>query len=141
LIADPSLQTEVTLVELDHLITKDKIEETDDVAQIVNTNSRITYQGIAEKIVADLPEKSYIQFERLGYFFVDKATSGDSQMELNFVPNGKTKGMTQDSQKISALEASKGKGAAAAAGATDKGKKQEGTGPDGKISKAALKKQ
>lgn len=58
-------------------------------------------------------------------------------MSLNFVPNGKTKGMTKDSQQISAAEASKGKGAA-----NQKNKpKQEGVGPDGKLSKAALKKQ
>jgi hypothetical protein len=45
--------------------------------------------------------------------------------------------MTKDSQKISAADQSKGKGAAD--GAKNK-PKQEGLGPDGKISKAALKK-
>ena len=129
---DPERQMEITLVELDHLITKQKIEESDDITQIVNTNSRIAYQAICEKSVGDLKERTHLQFERLGYFFIDKQAQAGDMAVLSFVPNGKTKGMTSESQKISAVEASKGKGD------QDAGKKkgkQDGTGPDGKISK------
>lgn len=39
--ADESTVAEVELVEFDHLITKKKIEEGDDVTKLVNNNSRI----------------------------------------------------------------------------------------------------
>lgn len=38
--ADPATTVEIKLVEYDHLITKAKIEETDDVEKLVNKNSR-----------------------------------------------------------------------------------------------------
>ena len=46
--ADPETTVEVTLNEFDHLITKKKIEETDDVKQLVNHNSKIQYTALAE---------------------------------------------------------------------------------------------
>jgi len=46
--ADPDTTFEVTLVELDHLITKKKVEENDKVADLVNRNSKIEYTAIAE---------------------------------------------------------------------------------------------
>lgn len=46
--ADEDSTVEVTLVELDHLITKKKVEENDDVKSLVNHNSRIEYTAIAE---------------------------------------------------------------------------------------------
>jgi len=38
--ADPDTTVEIKLVEYDHLITKAKIEETDDVEKLVNKNSK-----------------------------------------------------------------------------------------------------
>ena len=45
---DPASTFEITLVELDHLITKKKVEDGDVVKDIVNHNSRIAYTAIAE---------------------------------------------------------------------------------------------
>lgn len=45
---DPNTNFDVTLVELDHLITKKKVEENEKVSDIVNYNSRISYDAIAE---------------------------------------------------------------------------------------------
>lgn len=39
---------EFTLVELDHIITKKKVEDDESVKDIVNYNSRIAYTAIAE---------------------------------------------------------------------------------------------
>jgi glutamyl-tRNA synthetase len=44
----PKTTFEVTLVELDHLITKKKVEENESVKDIVNRNSYISYTAIAE---------------------------------------------------------------------------------------------
>jgi glutamyl-tRNA synthetase len=46
--ADPDTTVEITLTEFDHLINKKKVEENDDVKQLVNHNSRIEYTAIAE---------------------------------------------------------------------------------------------
>lgn len=60
-------------------------------------------------------------------------------MVLNFVPDGKTKGMSVLAHSVDAAETSKGK-----AGAADAGGKQTkmvaGVGEDGKLSKKALAK-
>jgi len=45
---DETTNFEVTLVELDHLITKKKVEENESVKDIVNKNSYISYTAIAE---------------------------------------------------------------------------------------------
>jgi glutamyl-tRNA synthetase len=46
--ADPNSNFEITLVELDHLITKKKVEDNDKVEDIVNKDSYISYTAIAE---------------------------------------------------------------------------------------------
>jgi glutamyl-tRNA synthetase len=69
--ADPDTTVEITLVELDHLITKRKIEENDDVKQLVNHNSRIEYTAIAEGSLRNIQRGVSIQLERRGYFFID----------------------------------------------------------------------
>jgi len=51
---DPNTTFEVTLVELDHLITKKKVEDEESVKDIVNYNSRIAYTAIAEGSMKNL---------------------------------------------------------------------------------------
>ena len=52
--ADEDTTVEIELVEFGHLITKKKIEENDDVKQIVNLNSRIQYTALAEGAMRNL---------------------------------------------------------------------------------------
>lgn len=56
---DPATTCEIRMVEFDHLITKDKVEETDDNEDIFNKNSRFEDVGIAEGIVKTLTKGSY----------------------------------------------------------------------------------
>jgi len=42
LISDPDHTLEIDLAEMDHLITKEKIEEADEIENIVNQNSLVT---------------------------------------------------------------------------------------------------
>jgi len=136
---DAATNFEVTLVELDHLITKKKIEETDDVANLVNGNSRIAYTAIAEGNMRSLKQGQMIQLERRGYFFVDKLELGANKMTLNFIPDGKTKNMSKIQSKLDQKEVSGGKPTAGDAA----GKKKNGpteTGEEVKLSKKELNK-
>ena len=71
IINDPNTTVEVRMVEFDHLITKEKIEENDELKDIRNANSRFEYTVIAEGIVRNLPAGSHFQFERRGFYYVD----------------------------------------------------------------------
>jgi len=85
-----------------------------------------------------LPQGSYFQFERRGFYFVDSIAMVNKKLVVNFVPDGKTKGMSVISHTVDANETAKGK-----TGEKDgkKDKKQAGgAGPDGKLSKKELKK-
>lgn len=77
LVVDPATNFKVTLVELDHLITERKVDEGLKVQDVVNKNSYITYTAIAEGSVRNLPVGTTIQFERRGFFFVDKIEVGN----------------------------------------------------------------
>lgn len=52
--ADEATNVDVTLVELDHLITKKKLEEADNVEDFVNKASKIEYTAIAEGTLRNL---------------------------------------------------------------------------------------
>lgn len=111
--ADPDTTVEITLVEYDHLITKKKVEESDDVKNLVNHNSRIEYTAIAEGSLRTLQRGTPIQLERRGYFFIDQAATGEGKpLRLNFIPDGKTKSMSVISHKLDQKEVSQGKGKA-----------------------------
>ena len=70
--ADPANTVEIKLVEYDHLIMKAKIEEADDIEQLINKNSKIEYNAIAEGCVRSLQKSGIFQFERRGFYIVDK---------------------------------------------------------------------
>lgn len=111
--ADPDTTVEVTLVEYDHLITKRKVEESDNVQDLVNKNSKIEYTAIAEGSLRTIQRGASIQLERRGYFYVDQAAFNDQkQLRLNFIPDGKTKAMSVISHKLDQKEVAGGKGKA-----------------------------
>lgn len=147
--ADEDTTVEVTLVEYDHLITKKKVEENDEISKIVNQNSKIEYVAIAEGSLRNIQQGESIQIERRGYFFVDQANYLDKKIRLNFIPDGKTKTMSAISHKLDAGEVAGGKGGKAGANRAEIAKKQQQEGgaaaqqQDGeekKLSKKELKK-
>ena len=80
----------VVLVDFDYLITKDKIEEDDNVDDFLNPHTEFRTEGLADCNVADLPESAIIQFERKGYFRLDRPwRSGQPAIFFN-IPTGKT---------------------------------------------------
>lgn len=79
----------VELVDFDYLITKDKIEENDNVDDFLNEHTEFRTEAWADGNVAELKVDDVIQFERKGYFRVDKAfTHGQPAVMFN-IPTGK----------------------------------------------------
>lgn len=80
--------TPVEIVTFDHLITKDKIEEGENFEDYLTPETIFTSQSVADLNVRDLKEGDVIQFERKGYFRIDKAFDGKKAVLFN-VPDGK----------------------------------------------------
>ena len=109
-IADPSVTVDVKIIEFDHLITKKKVEENEEIKDLVNPNSKVVYYLIGEGCMRNLQKGSIIQLERRGYFFVDEIGFGEKELTLNFIPDGKTKNMSKVGTKLDVKETAKGKG-------------------------------
>ena len=56
---DPATTCKIKLIEYDHLITKDKLEEGDKIEDLVNHNSKIENTLIAEGVVRNLPKGTH----------------------------------------------------------------------------------
>ena len=138
LCADPATTVEVALVEYEHLINKQKIEEADEIEKLVNTNSRHEYTALAEGCVRTLQKGAIIQFERRGFYIVDKVGLTSQKISLIFIPDGKAKAMGI-AQKVDAAELQKGKGEAAQ-GKQKGGKAPAAEGEEVKLSKKDLAK-
>ena len=79
----------VELVDFDYLIIKDKIEEKDNVDDFLNPNTEFRTQAMADCNVAELKEHDVIQFERKGYFRVDRPFQHGEPAVLFNIPSGK----------------------------------------------------
>ncbi|KZF20307.1 glutamyl-tRNA synthetase [Xylona heveae TC161] len=81
----------VELVDFDYLITKDKLEEDDKVDDFLTPNTEFRTSAVADCNVADLKADDIIQFERKGYYRVDKPFQHGQPAVLFNIPTGKTK--------------------------------------------------
>lgn len=81
----------VELVDFDYLITKDKLEEEDNVADFVNKNTEFRVQAVGDENVWKMNEGDIIQFERKGYYRLDKQAKGESPAVFFCIPTGKEK--------------------------------------------------
>jgi len=88
----PESLTPIVLTTFDHLITKDKLEENDKLEDFVNENSVSSVDAFGDINMKSLPVGSIIQFERKGYFRLDRAynTETGEPGEFFLVPDGKT---------------------------------------------------
>ena len=120
------------------MINKQKIEESDEIEKLVNTNSRHEYTALAEGCVRTLQKGAIIQFERRGFYIVDKVGLTSQKISLIFIPDGKAKAMGI-AQKVDAAELQKAKGEAAQ-GKQKGGKAPAAEGEEVKISKKDLAK-
>ncbi|KAF8507309.1 glutamate-tRNA ligase [Hysterangium stoloniferum] len=108
--ADPARPlVDVTLLDYDYLITKKKLEEEDDVANLVTPITEFRVEAWADPNVKDLIVGDIIQFERKGYYRLDsvRGTSSDLHMDFIHIPDGRAVGLA--SKSIPASETSKPK--------------------------------
>lgn len=61
----------LTLVDLDHLIVKKKLEETDDFVSVLNPVTRIETSAVGDSNMRNLQRGEIIQLERKGYYICD----------------------------------------------------------------------
>lgn len=88
-IANSDDKIEVKLVDFDHLITKDKLEEGDNFEDFITTQTEFYSSAYADLNVRELKEGDIIQFERKGYFRLDVPITLDEQPVFFTIPDGK----------------------------------------------------
>ena len=79
----------VELVDFDFLITKDKLEEEDDFENFLTPQTEFRSEAVADCNVAELRANVIIQFERKGYYRVDRAFLHGEPAVLFNIPTGK----------------------------------------------------
>ncbi|KAI4244187.1 MAG: hypothetical protein LQ352_006901 [Teloschistes flavicans] len=79
----------VELVDFDFLITKDKLEEEDNVDHFLTEKTEFRTDALADGNVAALAEGEIIQFERKGYFKCDRAFKHGEKAVFFCIPTGK----------------------------------------------------
>lgn len=88
-LADTADKVKVELVDFDHLITKDKLEEGDNFEDFITPQTEFHSHAYADTNVKSLKVGDIIQFERKGYFRVDRAYSEGQEPVFFTIPDGK----------------------------------------------------
>ncbi|KAF2742212.1 glutamyl-tRNA synthetase [Sporormia fimetaria CBS 119925] len=81
----------VQLHEFDYLITKDKLEDGDELEKFLNPETKSVTKAIADCNVAELKEGDVIQFDRKGYFRIDKPYQHGQDVVAFLIPTGRGK--------------------------------------------------
>ncbi|CAH7677258.1 glutamyl-tRNA synthetase [Phakopsora pachyrhizi] len=99
--AGPGTQN-VVLLDYDYLITKKKIEDDDEIDDYITPVSEFRVEATADGNIQGMKKGDIIQFERKGYYIVDKplgedttlpSGSGKDWMELIRIPDGRAAGI------------------------------------------------
>ncbi|KAG0171116.1 hypothetical protein DFQ28_001573 [Apophysomyces sp. BC1034] len=77
------------LVDYDYLITKKKVEDGDNVADLVTPVSEFKTAVVADANIVDVKQGDIIQFERKGYFILDAPAKDASPAVFVRIPDGK----------------------------------------------------
>jgi glutamyl-tRNA synthetase len=76
----------VTLIEYDYLITKKKLEEGDELEEVINPKTEYRTKALASKEVEGLKKWDIIQFERKGFYICQGTKDAEGRMEFGFIP-------------------------------------------------------
>ncbi|KAF2769199.1 glutamyl-tRNA synthetase [Teratosphaeria nubilosa] len=85
---DQSL-TLLTMYDFDYLITKDKPDPDDSLEDILNKNTEFKTEALADCNVAELKEDDIVQFDRKGFFRIDKPFQHGEAAVAFQIPTGK----------------------------------------------------
>ncbi|KAI9268783.1 tRNA synthetases class I, catalytic domain-containing protein [Sporodiniella umbellata] len=84
---------DVLLVDYDYLITKKKVEDGDEVKDLVTPVSEFKVPAIADGNIKQLKKGSIIQFERKGYYILDAPATDSEPAHFICIPDGKAASM------------------------------------------------
>ncbi|KAJ2847423.1 glutamate--tRNA ligase [Coemansia brasiliensis] len=118
---------EALLVDYDYLITKKKLEEDDEIADVLTPVSEFDEPAIVDANVASLSKGSIIQLERRGYYIVDKLAN-ESELGLITlikIPDGKASSMASKHNQNEVKSSTPSKKSQKAAKGSQKQKKQD----------------
>lgn len=91
-LSDHQNRVPVQLVDFDFLITKDKLEEEDELEDFLTPQTEFRTDALADCNVSDVQANDIIQFERKGYYRCDRAVDADGSPAIFFkIPTGKAK--------------------------------------------------
>ena len=96
------LLVDVTFVEVGHLLKVRKLDEKVPFEEQINHENRFETEAKAEAIVKTLQHGAYVQFERRGFYRLDKIKTKSNKVNFEFIyiPDGKTKNMSTIKFKI-----------------------------------------
>ncbi|KAH8731868.1 glutamyl-tRNA synthetase [Phaeosphaeriaceae sp. PMI808] len=81
----------IELVDFDYLITKDKLETDDTLEDFLNPNTETKTKALADCNVANLKVDDIVQFDRKGFFRIDKAFAHNEPVVAFQIPTGRSK--------------------------------------------------
>ncbi|KAF9281767.1 hypothetical protein BGZ68_006438 [Mortierella alpina] len=87
-LADGAELVKVELMDYDYLITKKKVEEDDELKDLLTPQTEFKTEGIADGNVAELNKGDIIQLERKGYYIVDAVATPTTPVRLILIPDG-----------------------------------------------------
>ncbi|QLG74619.1 hypothetical protein HG535_0G05020 [Zygotorulaspora mrakii] len=88
-LADTADSVKVDLVDFDHLINKDKLEDDDSFEDFLTEQTEFHTDSIADLNVKDLKVGDIIQFERKGYYRLDALPKDGKPYVFFTIPDGK----------------------------------------------------
>ena len=90
--------------EYDHLIREKKLEENVDFETIVNVNSKFSAEYYVDSNIRTLNAGQFLQFERKGYYKIDKVEDDGEDLKYTFIytPDGKKVGLASQGTLITA---------------------------------------
>ena len=89
-LADTEDVAPVDLVDFDHLISKDKLEEDESFEDFLTPETEFHTSAIADLNVKDLKVGDIIQFERKGYYRLDALAKDGKPYVFFTIPDGKS---------------------------------------------------
>lgn len=79
----------LTMYDFDYLLNKDKLEDTDRFEDVLNEVTETKTEALADCNVANLKADDIVQFDRKGYFRIDRALKHSEPVVAFQIPTGK----------------------------------------------------